>query len=351
MEADNKKILLVKLRYIGDTLTLIPVIDNLMERAQGATLDVMVNKGTEEVLLHHPGVQAVWAYDRHMAKRSLFLSIRYHLEFIRKLRSRRYDIVLDLSHGDRAAFLCRSTGAPIRISYNKSSSLSHLLMNNFVYADPEKVHVVDYQLQSLRLFGWDGFNREVKVHIPDNVQSKVDELLEQCGIIGPNRQAVTIHPGARGRLRQWPPDRFAEIGRRLRSLYGVALMLIGGPREKELVGEVEDLLGQAAEFKSTALTLLEMAALLRRSRLFVGNDSAPAHMAAAVGCPGVTLFGPTFPQMWRPLGPFSEVVFADPACCGCRQQVCIHPEKTCMGLIGVEDVWEKVEKLMSPKAF
>ena len=109
---------------------------------------------------------------------------------------------------------------------------------------------------------------------------------------------------------------------------------------------MESYLGFQASFKSTDLTLLEMAGLLKRCQLFIGNDSAPGHIAAAVNCPTLTLFGPTFPHMWRPISSMGEVVFKNVPCCGCRQENCIRPEKNCMDMIGVDEVWEKVEELL-----
>ena len=345
IDMGGKRLLIIKLRYIGDTLSLLPVIDNLNEKARNVTVDVMVNKGTEEVLSYHPGIRRLWVYDRYLAKKNAFSSIRYHKKFIKNLRSEKYDIVIDFTHGDRAALLAFMTGAPRRITYQVSSTLSHILMNRFIRADPSKYHIVDYQLQSLRPFGMDHFERRMRLYLPESLDMKVDHLLSASGI-DHNTLVTLIHPGARGRLRQWRPERFAEIARRFVERYRAAIILIGGPGEDDLVEGVERGMGFSASFKSTRLGLLEMAALLKRCHLFIGNDSAPAHIAASVDCPQLILFGPTFPHMWRPLGHEGEVVFKNVPCCGCRQERCIRPFDHCMDLIEVDEVWEKVEKLI-----
>ncbi|PKN64071.1 MAG: hypothetical protein CVU57_15980 [Deltaproteobacteria bacterium HGW-Deltaproteobacteria-15] len=345
IQIDGKRLLIVKLRYIGDTLSIIPVINNLRQNAPGAEIDVMVNKGTEEVLVHHPGIRRVWAYDRRAAKNNSLRSLVYHLRLIRELRAMHYPVVIDFTHGDRASFLCFLTGSPCRISYLNSSNLTKVLMNRFISAEDSKMHIVDYQLEALKLFGMNHFIRKIDLHIPDPVQQKVDRLLDaQSTQVG---MRAAIHPGARGRLRQWPPERFAEIGRRLHSEYGADIILVGGPSEAGLVESVEQHLGFPALFKSTDLSLLEMASLFSRCRIFVGNDSAPAHLAAAAGCPTLTLFGPTFPRMWRPLTDRGEVVFKNVECCGCRQEECVRPERTCMEMIEIEEVWGKVQRMLS----
>ncbi|MBU2497352.1 MAG: glycosyltransferase family 9 protein [Proteobacteria bacterium] len=342
---DGKKVLIIKLRYIGDTLSLLPVIENLRKKARNTTVDIMVNKGTEEVMAPHPGIRRLWVYDRRRAKRNAVSSLRYHGTLIRQLRSEKYDAVIDFTHGDRAAFIAFMTGAPHRITYQNASTLSHLLMNHIIRSDPLKHHIVDQQLLSLRLFGLDDLDRTLRLHIPQSFLGRAAELIAGAGIPEETLKVV-VHPGSRGRLRQWRPERFAEVARRLVQSTPATIMLIGGPEEGALVEEVERNMGFPASLKSCGLSLLEMAALLSRCQLFLGNDSAPGHIAAAVGCPSVTLFGPTFPHLWRPLSAVGEVLFKNVPCCGCRQEACIRPDSHCMDLIEVDEVWGVIRKLL-----
>jgi heptosyltransferase-2 len=305
----------------------------------------MVNKGTEEVLLHHPCIRKLWIYDRKLAKKNVFSSIRYHKRLIAQLRSENYQVVIDFTHGDRAAFLASMTGALNRITYRDSSSLSRILMTHIIDLDPCEYHIVDYQLKSLNIFGLDNFWRDLNLHVPKDVQKKADTFISGSGI---ERDAlkVAIHPGARTKLRQWRPERFAQIASRLRDRYQAAIILVGGPGEDVLLEAVERHMRFGASFKSTGLSLLELGALLSRCQLFIGNDSAPGHIAAAVNCPTLSLFGPTFPHMWKPLNPKGDVLFKNVPCCGCRQENCIRPEMNCMNLIEVDEGWEKMERLL-----
>jgi predicted lipopolysaccharide heptosyltransferase III len=345
MVAGGKKLLLIKLAYIGDTVSLLPVVENLREKAPHHTVDVMVNGGSEELLAYHPGIRKVWSYDRRRAKRSAFSSVAYHARIIRRLRAERYDTVIDYTYGDRSSFLSFMTGARQRITYQSTNTLSRLLMTHFIPLDPLKHHIVDCQLESLKSLGIQEFDRKMTAHIPPDLLSEMDHRLYDSGI-GPDRLKVVIHPGARKRLREWRPERFGEIGRRLRDLYCAAIILIGGPGDEASVENAEKAMGSKAEFKSTGLSLLELAAVLRRSHLYIGNDSGPGHIASAVHCPTLTLFGSTYPQIWRPMNSEGEVVFKNVPCCGCRQETCIRPEANCMDLIDVEEVWEKAVKLL-----
>ena len=84
---DGKKVLVIKLRYIGDALGLLPVIENINEKASNVRVDVMVNSGTEALLEPHPGIRKLWIYDRNKARKSIISSIRYHMDLLRGLRS------------------------------------------------------------------------------------------------------------------------------------------------------------------------------------------------------------------------------------------------------------------------
>ena len=238
------------------------------------------------------------------------------------------------------------TGAGYRMTYQKASRLSRLLMNSQIPADPSQHHIVDYQLEALRLFGLQHFKRQASLHIPKDVSDRMERLLADV-VHQQNGPLVAIHPGARGALRRWQPERFAQIARRLTSAYRASIVLLAGPNEGPLIANVEERTGFKASFTSHTLTLLEMGAVLSRCHLLVANDSAPAHIAATVNCPTVTLFGPTFPRLWQPMNPTGEVIFANPPCCGCPQEVCIRPDKFCMDLIGVGEVWRKVEAVLS----
>jgi len=345
MNVDGKRVLIVKLRYIGDTLSILPVVENLKRLSPDTMVDVLVNQGTEEVVEHHPCISQTWTYDYALAKKLNYNSIVYQLKLINNLRSRRYNVVIDYTHGDRAAFICYLTGAPVRITHNHSSRLSKKLMNRFVDSDPTANHIVDHQLASLKVLGLEGFHRTLKLYVPESVRDGVDRRVRNAGL-STERAWVVLHPGARGDLRRWRSERFGEIARRLQKSAKVSVLLLGGPGEEKLLENVKVRMERPPDLCSADMDLLETGELLRRSTLFIGNDSAPAHLAAAAGCPTLTLFGPTFPHMWMPLSPFGEVVFKGVPCCGCRQEICLRPQNSCMDLIEVDEVWKCTLRLL-----
>lgn len=339
------KILIIKLRYIGDTLTLGPVVHSIKIHYPDAGVDVMVNRGCEEVISNNPMIGRLWTYDRKLLKNSPLSSLFYHFKLIKDLRSEKYDCVIDYSLGDRAAFLSYMTGASERISYSNGGFLSGLLMNNVIHVEPFMNHIVDFQLKALKLFGINRFKRDLSFFISDSANQRALRIFEEKDI-SKEKPVVVIHPGARGKLRQWPSVRFSHLADLIRDRFNANIILIGGPDESMILDQVQNEMGFPASFASNSLSISEMAALLKKCNLFIGNDSAPAHVAASVGCPSITLFGPTFPHMWKPLASKGDVIFKNVPCCGCRQEVCIRPEKQCMDLITVDEVMEKVENYL-----
>jgi len=345
LDLRHKKILIIKLRYIGDTLSIVPVIDRVKECVPEVTVDVMIRKGTEEVVAFHPGIRKIWVYDQKMAKSDFRSSVPYQFDLIRGLRKERFDYILDYTHGDRAAILSFLIHAPSRISYRCSSPLTKLLMNRFVDYNPLEHHIVEYQLKALSLFNLPVNNPKMDIHIPEKAEKAVNEILAKNDIDSQG-DIIAVHPGARGRLKQWRPERFALISDRLIEQFKAQIILVSGPNEASILEKVEKYMCFKPVLSTTGLSLLELAALFRKCRLFLGNDSAPGHIAAAVDCPTISLFGPTFPHMWRPYNRRGEVLFKNVPCCGCLQKVCDRPEENCMDLIGADEVWNCIQKVL-----
>jgi len=342
----QQKILIIKLQYVGDTMGVIPVVANLKRHAPGLTVDVLIHAECAPLIAHHADIRKVWVYDREQAKKSFFSAIAYHLPLIRTLRREKYDIIIALTQGDRAFFLSLATGAPLRLTYRINSPVTRM-MNAFTEGIPGRRHFIEVDVDILNYFGIENHDIQLMIPIPDDIRKEVRSRLI------PDRRMdelmVAIHPGARKKMRQWKPERFAQIARRLHEQYRAAVILVGGTEEEELLSAIENEMGFTAALKSCTLSLIEMAAVFSECHLFVGNDSGPGHIAAAVGCPTLSLFGPNYPFLCRPYITSGEVIFKDLDCCGCRQEehLCVRPENTCMDLIDVNEVWLKIEMMLS----
>jgi ADP-heptose:LPS heptosyltransferase len=158
-------------------------------------------------------------------------------------------------------------------------------------------------------------------------------------------EAVVVHPGASVPARAWAPERNAELVGALAD-GGRRVVVTGGPAERDLTAmvagpprpEVRDLGGR--------LSLAELAEVLAAARCVVVGNTGPAHLAAAVGTPVVSLFAPTIPPVrWRPWRVPHELLFVDVPCAGCRARVCPIAGHPCLGGVATGDVLDAVERL------
>ena len=339
-----RKVLIIKLRYIGDTLTLLPVVRAIKSHEPEAHVSVMIYKGTEGILAYQKEIDEIILLDRgEIKKSSLLKRIRYNVQTLIRVYQERFDWVIDLTSSDRTGLISWFSRAPLRIGAPLNNPLERFAYHELIGADPKQTHIVDYQLASLKRLGCSAPEADMRLFVPEEIEMKVRQ---QWAPVINSKPLVVIHPGARGLLRQWREERFAEIADRLISAYNAHIILIGGPDEKKIVDRVESRMARKPEGKTTSLPLIEVAALLKQARMFIGNDTATGHIAAGVGTPHIILFGPTFPRLWAPRGANGICLFKSPDCCGCRQIECSEKENPCMDRIGVEEVWNAARSLL-----
>jgi ADP-heptose:LPS heptosyltransferase len=150
--------------------------------------------------------------------------------------------------------------------------------------------------------------------VPDVLRQRGRELCGTCGntALGGESAAVVIHPGSGGRPKCWPLSAFVAVARRLKQAQRAAVCFVLGPVEAETwpAREVESLSEQFAVLRCPSAD--ELIAVLAGARVLIGNDAGPTHLAALLGTPTVTIFGPTSASVWRPLGVHAHVITGDP---------------------------------------
>ncbi|MBI3780590.1 MAG: glycosyltransferase family 9 protein [candidate division NC10 bacterium] len=279
---EPQRILVIKLRYLGDVLISTPVVTSLRAAFPRAHLSMLVNPGTEAMIAHNPHLDEVLVVERSAS------SLR-QLRFVLGLRRRHFDVVIDLTDGDRAAILSRVTGAAIRVGFNREG-----LWRGRLYT-----HVVPLQQQPIPM-----------------------------------------------RFKSWPSERFASLIGYVQEKLGMKVVLLWGNQEREIAKAILEQLGSARRSLVGRLGILELAALLRRATLFVGNDNGPMHIAAAMGTAVVGLFGPSDPVVWGPAGQGHAILYKGIDCRPCFPGGCRRGEGNCMRLIGLEEVIALVERLL-----
>lgn len=271
------------------------------------------------------------------------------LRFLREVRRRRFDAVLDLTDGDRASILAGLSGAPLRIGFNEEHRWRGLLYTTIAPIPPGPVHRVDHDLEALRPLGIQPKGGQPRLYTSLEDDERAVRLLDEAGLAGVGGPLVMFQPGARYWFKAWPAEQFAALADRLSDSFGCRVIIGGSEPERALAEEVRRLARSTPTVLAGRTPLLTYATVLKRCRLFVGNDNGPMHMAAALGIPVVALFGPSNPDEWGPRGPEVRVLYKGLDCRRCFHPTCERGEESCMKRISVDEVWAAVESLLGAR--
>ena len=347
--------LVVKLRHHGDVLLATPVFGVLGARAPRMAIDALVYDDTAPMLAGMPGLAELHTVGR--AWRGLGAAERLAREWrlYSELRERRYDLIVHLSEHPRGAWLARALRARYAVAPALpgrgrlwAKSFSHL------YALPRngRRHAVELNLDALRRIGVQPSHDERRVRfVPGgDAEARVGALLAEHGLAA--RGFIHMHPASRWRFKCWPADRNAELIGRLAG-EGHRIVLTSAPNAEE-VALIEDIVarvpGKAVNLAGK-LGVKELGALSARARLFIGVDSMPMHLAAAMGTPTVALFGPSGELDWGPWNVAHRVVASDHSCRPCGNDGCGGGKLSeCLTTLAVDKVHAAAASLLAETA-
>jgi heptosyltransferase-3 len=341
--AEVRRVLVVRLRSIGDTVLATPSLHALRRFLPGARIDVLLEEWVAPLL---EGSDVV---DRVVTVRRKSNSSR--LAVARRLRAEGYDVAYNLHGGSTAALLVRASGARHRVgfaAYSYAALHNHLAPPSAELWGRPKTHSAE---QQLALLGWTGVpvtdRPASRLAVTPEASAAVERRLrEQAGLDGSQPFAL-VHPAAAFDTKTWAAENFARVVEHL-AARGLAAVAVAGPGEEKVIDEVRaHLTSTLAGF--TDLSLPELTALAARARAFVGNDSGVAHVAAAVGTPSVVVFGSSNVAHWRPwTNAPAEVVREEMPCAPCPGYTCAEfGEPECIRRVPVERVTAAVERVLA----
>ncbi|HWD16611.1 MAG TPA: putative lipopolysaccharide heptosyltransferase III [Casimicrobiaceae bacterium] len=314
--ADVRRVLVTKLRHHGDVLLTSPVFATLARAAPHAEIDALVYRETAPMLANHPAITTIHAIDREAKREGIVVQVRAERSLLAALRARRYDLLVHLTDHPRGltlAHLLRPRFAVTREPRDRSALWRRRFTHFYRLPRNTLRHAVEANLDALRRIGVypeAGDKRLVLVPGRD-AEARIDALLHEHAIVP--YAFVHAHPGSRWLFKCWTPRANAAFLDRVAS-DGYAIVVTGAPdsREREIVGATLDAVAPHTRAQlldlTGRLTLPEVGALTARARLFFGVDSAPMHMAAAMGTPTLALFGPSGEHEWGPWGVAQRVV-------------------------------------------
>lgn len=353
-----RRILIIQLGDIGDVVWTLPTLLSVHTAYPGAELSVLVREGAGGLLAAEPYLCKVFetrAYGGGISEKA-----KQQLLLIRALRHEHFDLVIDLRAGDRGAFMARLTGAPIRASllYVDASFWRNRMFTHLVRPANENIRLsygaAEQSLRIVRGLGMaTGANIPV-LNVADQAKKTARKLLNA---LNPPWSAdavvketmITLNPFSKWSYKQWDVERWLPVIDWLAAEFNFKTVIIGSDSERLKAAE---LVGKSAGRAFNAAgdtTLAELAAVLSFSRLHVGVDSAAPHIAAAVGTPTVTIYGPSDWRDWAPVGELHRVVSSDMDCSPCHQKGCDgQGHSRCLENISVDKVKEAIRSAVLP---
>jgi len=331
-----QNVLVIKLRYLGDVLLATPTLKALKSSYPSLRVTMVVNRGTEGMLVGNPHVDEVLPLERG--------SLLGQWRFLSGLRQRRFDIVIDLTDADRSAFLTRMSLAPMRIGFNAEQRMRGWCYTDVVRADPAS-HRIDRDLAALKPLNIVAGDKTPRLWLTPQDDRSAEDMLARLGVTR-DRPIVVLQPGARYWFKAWPVERFAELGDRLQEKHGCHVLIGGSNLEAELAQQIVQLSKSRPTVLAGQVSIRTFAAVLKLSDLFIGNDSGVMHIAAAVGTPVVALFGPSNPAEWGPRGALAEILYKGLDCRACFHPTCHRGEQNCMRLITLDEVVSAAVRLL-----
>jgi heptosyltransferase-3 len=351
--ARMRRALVIKLRHHGDVLLTSPVFSALKAHAAHLEIDALVYADTADMLSGHPAIAQLHAVDRTWKKAGLLTQARAEWSLWRTLKARGYDLVVHLSDHRRGMWLARTLAAPVTVAPARSGDARWAGAFSHLYSLPRHGnvrHTVEVNLDAVRRLGIfpDEDARSLTLVPGADAEARADLILRD------NRLAphgfMVVHPASRWLFKTWPAERTAQLIDRL-AADGQRVVMTCGPAEAELalVRRIRSLASADVIDLGGQLGLKDLAALTARARMFIGVDSAPMHIAAAVGTPVVALFGPSGDLEWGPWGVAHRLVTSTRhPCRPCGNDGCGGSKVSeCLTTLPVARVLDEIRSLLN----
>lgn len=337
-------ILIIRFSSIGDIVLTTPLIRAVRRRFPKARIDFVTKQEFAELLQSNPHLDTVYAYNTRSGVQGLCSFA------LQQLRRNRYDLCIDI-HKNYRSYALRFLIFPTRIvSYSKQVIRRSLLVKTGLNRYKEILQIPERYLRRLKSFGVvnDGNGLELfptEVHYTKvNTIFQQEHLPEEDLAIGFG--AIAAHP-----LKEWPLERFIDLGQRLVERHQARILLFGGPGDVQKVEVIAKQIPNDPIVLCARLSLLESAAALTRCAVFIGNDTGTVHIAAAMKRKVIVLFGPTVEEFgFYPYGTQATVICKSLPCRPCthtgKGECNIQETHACMKRIRVEEVWNVVEEML-----
>jgi heptosyltransferase-2 len=338
---DAKKILVIGVNWVGDTVLSLPAMRGLRRLFPGVHIGCLAKAFLGGLLREIPDVDEVIPYHT----RTGFNRWADELRMVRALRRRRFDVALILPRSLRSALVAYLAGIPVRVGY-VDEGRGFLLTHGIARTDSLlRLHRTEYYLHLIECMGGVAEGDVPVIKVAPELRRWAHRYLRSCGMED-IRPLVGFNPGATyGSAKCWDPFRFSALGTRLCREHGAGILIFGSQGERELAAMIARGIEGKAVNLAGSTTLPQLAALMGSCDVVVTNDTGPMHISAAVKTPVVAIFGSTDPVSTGPRGNGHIIVRKDVSCSPCLKRVCPIDHR-CMDLISTGDVLEALNRII-----
>ncbi len=349
--AKIKKILVIQLRHHGDVLLTTPLLYTLKKEMPEADLDVYIYKEAAPMLEGLPFIHTLKLYDKGWKKQGFFYRYTKELKMLFNLRKESYDLVINMTEGDRGALVSLLSNASYTIGLDPKKTGMWLKEKCYTKLSKERPgikHKVEMNLDILRDMGIHPSveDRYLQFVIPNKDQASALDLLKLHHL----DEFYLIHPVSRWMFKSWPVDKVAELMKQIYEETKVRFVITGSPAREEMdyiLQLVQKLPEEIFVNFAGKINLKELGALIQKAKIMVSVDSVPMHMAAALKTPLVAIFGPTSEKRWAPWQhPHAVIVYNEMACRPCYKAGCNDSHRSeCLESLPIEEVKKAFYKL------
>lgn len=330
-----RRVCLIKPSALGDVCNATPSFSALRALWPDAHFSWVVNSNLRGLVDGLPGLDEVIPFERRQLRPTPG-GIASMARFARELRRRRFDLAIDLQGLLRSGLMAMATGAPIRVGLGNAREGATAFYTHRVPMPADPTHAVDRLLLVASAFGADIDEPRFLVAMTD-----ADRLWAESALRDVPGPRLGLNLGARWATKRWPPEKFAEIGRRAADHFGAGLVALGAPEDRPLIEALARTLAPTPVLDlSGRTTLPQLAAVSAGLDLLVSNDTGPLHLAVSSGTRTVGIYTCTNPEENGPYGPGAVAVRTKVACAGSYLQTC--PTMHCMDELSIERVWRTV---------
>jgi len=362
MDNENKRILVIQMSSMGDIVNTLPALYNIRKEYPTAYIAWLVRESFFEVLEKNPHIDEIIVFPDILTKKFQrlnpnrnynILELRNILDFIRKIRNRKFDTTIDFHNITQSGIIAFLSGAKKRIGFQrkKEKEFSQWFNNIKVRTDERNIHIVDQYLGLLSPLGINSREAIFDLGISKEDNEYVENFFKG-NYIKNDDLIIGIHPGTTWERKKWKFENFIELSNRLINSYDAKVILFWGDIEKDLIMEIKDINERIIIAPMT--NFRQLAAFLKKCKIFISCDTGALHVASAVGTTTIGLFGPTDSKV---TGPYRNgyVIKSPLKCSPCvlywqkvsYEDIITKCPLDCMSYISIDDVLSTVKKIIN----